>query len=310
MNRSKVARLISGPFFLILALCASHSLADGVEDSDIDQEITNARLRAESGSKSKWSFSSSLAYTGGAISRPFGSDRPNLAGVPGMQVASSLSGTVSGRYRLTKNDSFTLGSAFGVMTPLKGDIGKADRQINIFNPSLGYSRVFATKSSIQNIFDFTVDYGSSNESRSIDYISSPTLGVTSLYSFGNRVTAGLSGIVYHIFYESAPGRNQITVNPNTGRDERTRWGFALYPFGEYAFNEKWQLRTTLSWFNWRNVYGMESAYTFERMFSYQSVGIGYAFSRDIYIYPNIQFVPDNMRSDFTNVAISATINIF
>ena len=45
-------------------------------DGDIDQEVTNARMRAESGSKSKFSLSSVLRYTGGPVVRPFGEERP------------------------------------------------------------------------------------------------------------------------------------------------------------------------------------------------------------------------------------------
>src|ERR1035437_5740298 len=66
---------------------------------DIDEEISNAKLRAESGSKSKYSLSTTIQYTGGAISSPFAAERPNLSGLPGMQTLSSLSGRLNGRYR-------------------------------------------------------------------------------------------------------------------------------------------------------------------------------------------------------------------
>ena len=43
---------------------------------------------------------------------------------------------------------------------------------------------------------------------------------------------------------------------------------------------------------------------------YQSMGIGMAVTRDIYLYPNVQFLPLDMRSDLTNVGMSANISFF
>ena len=47
-----------------------------------------------------------------------------------------------------------------------------------------------------------------------------------------------------------------------------------------------------------------------RAYEYQSVGIGWVASRDVWIYPNIQFIPDNLDIKNTNVGVSATINMF
>jgi len=279
-------------------------------DGDIDEEITNARMRAESGSKSKWSMSSSVAYTGGSFSRPFGVDRPNIAGLPGQQVATSLGGSLNARYRANKNDSFTLGTSFGVMTPFAGDVGKADKQINIFDPVLGYSRVFATDTGFQNIFDAAVDYATSNESLDVDYLTGPSVSLTSLKTF-DKLTAGLSVSVGYNFYTSKAGDNKETADPGFyGGDHRTQWSLGVYPFAEYAFNDTFQFRTVFGWFNYRNLYGDSNKTRLLKVYDYQSVGVGIVASRNVYIYPNVQFVPDNIRSDFTNVSISATINMF
>ena len=37
---------------------------------------------------------------------------------------------------------------------------------------------------------------------------------------------------------------------------------------------------------------------------------GVKVTRDIFLYPNVQFVPDQLRSKQTNVALSTNINMF
>src|SRR5690606_25493408 len=49
-----------------------------VKGDDIDQEITNRKLRAETGSKSKYSISTDWTYNGGTIKDPGSDVRPNV----------------------------------------------------------------------------------------------------------------------------------------------------------------------------------------------------------------------------------------
>jgi hypothetical protein len=281
-------------------------------DGDIDQEITNARMRAESGSKSKFSLSSSLSYTGGALSKPFGENRPNLAGTPETQVTTSADIGIDVRYRWTKSDSLTLGTSFGLVTPFQGDVDRADNQLNVFNPVVGYSRV-GKVGAFQTIFSAAVDAGTSKESRSVDYLTSLGLSYNALYAFQNGLTLGTSVAAGYNLYESDPGAKTEagTAKPGYyGGDKRTQWVAAIYPYAEYQFNDKLSARTVFGYFNWKHLYGDNNRYRMLQTFVYQSIGVGISVSRDLYLYPNIQFVPDNIRNDFTNVALSATMNMF
>jgi hypothetical protein len=283
-------------------------------DGDIDQEITNARMRAESGSKSKFSLSSSVGYTGGAISRPFGSERPNLAGTPDTQEDTSVDGTLSGRFRWTKSDSLTLGVGFGIITPFQGDTDANSNQLNIYDPSLGYSRV-GKVGAFQSIASVSLSGGTSKESQNIAKIGTLGASYNMLYSSTFGLTVGSSLAGSYTGYTNDPGDLNPKA-PNTrrpgfyGGDRRTEWTVALYPYAEYAFNDWISARTVFGYFNWRHLYGDTERYRLLQTFVYQSVGVGLAVTRDLYLYPNIQFVPDNIRSDFTNVALSATINMF
>ncbi len=71
-------------------------------EGNIDDDVTNPRLRALSGSKSKWSMSLGLNYSGGTIADPFGRYRPDIYGNPENETFTSMGGSVSGRYRFDK----------------------------------------------------------------------------------------------------------------------------------------------------------------------------------------------------------------
>ncbi|NJM10269.1 MAG: hypothetical protein HC883_05260 [Bdellovibrionaceae bacterium] len=283
-------------------------------EGDIDQEITNARMRAESGSKSKLSLSTSIGYTGGSLDKPFGQKRPSLAGTPETQVTTSADIGLDARYRWTKNDSFTAGTSFGLYTPFQGDVNGAENQLNVFNPNIGYSRV-GKVGLFQTTFGLTADAGTSEESKSIDYLSGLGISYNALYTFTNGLTVGTSVAGGYNFYESDPGAvtkaGKGTKKPGYyGGDTRTLWTVAVYPYAEYSFNDTFSARTVFGYFNWKHLYGDDNRYRLLQTFVYQSVGVGISVSRNIYLYPNIQFVPDNVRDDFTNVALSATINMF
>ena len=41
----------------------------------------------------------------------------------------------------------------------------------------------------------------------------------------------------------------------------------------------------------------------------ESVGLGVSVSRDIFLYPNVQVLPEYMRVDRTNIAINTYVNL-
>ncbi len=277
---------------------------------NIDEEITNAKLRAESGSKSKYSLSARANYTGGSFTNAFGVKRPNLAGVPGQQTRSSASLGLDGRYRMTKNDSVTVGTEFALMTPLQGNVGDEGTQLNVFDPIVAYNRAFAGMG-LQQTASVAVSVGTSKETLDIDKNGSLTLSYNGLKELKNGLSVGVATDVTYNSYSSAAGKNASTAKPGFyGNDERQAWTVALFPYAEYALNDRYALRTVFGYLNFQHLYGDSNKFRLLKQTSYQSVGLGIAVTRDVYLYPNVQFVPDNIRSDFTNLAFNATINMF
>jgi len=277
---------------------------------NIDEEITNAKLRAESGSKSKYSLSARANYTGGSFSDAFGVRRPNLAAEPGIQDETSASLGVDARYRMDKNNSITLGTEFAMMTPFQGHVGESSSQFNVFDPILAYNRAFAGLG-LQQTATVSVTAGTSTESQDIDKNGNITFSYNFLKEFKNRLSVGMATDLGYNSYSSSPGKNESQSKPGFyGGDGRTEWTLAFFPYAEYAMNDRYALRTVFGYFNFRHVYGDANKWRLLQQYVYQSVGVGIAVTRDVYLYPNVQFVPDNIRSDFTNLAFNATINMF
>ncbi|HWU44940.1 MAG TPA: hypothetical protein VN132_15915, partial [Bdellovibrio sp.] len=92
---------------------------DETVKEDIDNEITNAKLRAEMGSKSRWSIKTAINYNGGTVEKPFAGDRPNIAASTNTDVQTSLSGTVAVAYRLSARDSLSFGTGVAIATPFQ-----------------------------------------------------------------------------------------------------------------------------------------------------------------------------------------------
>ena len=63
-------------------------------DVDTDEVITNRKLRAETGAKKKYSFSSAISYNGGTIDDPLADVRPNITAGAGTQIAPRLSASL------------------------------------------------------------------------------------------------------------------------------------------------------------------------------------------------------------------------
>lgn len=284
-----------------------------VGGGDIDSDLTNAKLRTESGSKSKYSLSLNSKYTGGSISRPFGSDRPNLSKEVGNQVKTSLDGGIEARYRWTKNDSITVGTSYGLYTPFQGNVpdskGNRDSQLNIYDPTVSYSRA-GKLGALQTNGTVTVGFGTSQEAKSVDRTLQYNASYTFLYVFSNHITTGINLDGIYNAYTSKPGGNEETQVGYYGGDQRTQWNLGVYPFAEYAFNDRYSLRTVFGYFNWKHLYGDQNNWRMLQTFVYQSFGLGISVTRDVYLYPNLQFVPNNLRSDFANVALNAILNVF
>ena len=123
---------------------------------------------------------------------------------------------------------------------------------------------------------------------------------------GSGWSPGLNIDFNYTFYKDGA---QVEDTLVMAEDGRTDYQIALYPYVEYAFNDKLSFRTVFRFMSYDH-YRNDGASTFMREQYTQSVGLGYAVTRDIYLYPNLQFAPENLRPSLTNVGLSTTLNVF
>jgi hypothetical protein len=226
-------------------------------------------------------------------------------------VESSVSGSLKTRYRTSKNSSYTLGVGLGIQTPFEGRVNTSENQFDIGDPLIGYDYTFS-KWGLQHSVDLTASIATSIESLHVDEVASGAIAYAFMMPFQNGFHLGLNTTSYYNSYSNNPGANAYTkiTNGDNRVDSRTSWAATASPVVEYIFNDTFSFRTLFAYFRWRHLYGDAHNLSLIRIQEYQSVGFGVALTRDIYLYPNVQFLPLNVRSDYTNFGISSSINVF
>lgn len=295
------------------------------QPKDTDEEVTNPRMRATMGSKSRVSIRTSFAYNGGSIERPFSEIRPDYQAGAGVDDLSDLGGSIGVNYRMDNGDSIALSTGLSIQNPFHGDLTRNNmvdprdgtsqiKRADLTNPSISWGRNYKAGG-----FQMQTSAGYSHYTTQIatdvlNGIGSLSLSHTVLAEFGTSGwSGGISASVSQAFYKGdAPER--MGAN-GAFRPRQFEMGYGLYPFTEYQFNDRYAFRTVFGYFantRWRAQQGStigDSAAVVADV-PYQSMGLGISLTRDIYLYPNIQFAPLDIRPERSNVAMSANVNMF
>lgn len=285
-----------------------------VDEEDPDTLITNKRLRAESGSKSKWSMSTSLSYWGGSLEKPFDKFRPNIKGAAATSVYTSLDGSISVKWNMTKVDSLFAGVGVRMVAPFAGSIPKAaGKRYQVSEPGITYQRL-ANYWGVQTIFQFGSTLYTAEDLRKQGYLADTGVGLALAYDFGGSPwTIGTSlGFTYRFFdkgTEDVIGVDQYGIDVLAG-SEQYNYTTTAFPFVEWTINDTFNIRTVFGLLAYDHPRNEKNFTAVEKNKVYQSVGLGISVTRDIFLYPNVQFLPDNARSDVTNWALSVSINTF
>ena len=279
---------------------------------DIDNEITNAKMRAESGSKSQWSMSFEMTYNGGNLEDPLGKVRPNYSGIATQEGRTNLSGEVSASLRMNKYNRLSLGTGVSVNQPLHSNFEELTTSksnggaTDIATPFVTWShagRIMDTQNSFSlSYYHATKDY----YVNTVKSVGDVTASHVILFEIPkSNWQPGFSTSLWYSAFSDGPNELDVTGND----DRRQDYGFGFYPFVEYSFNDRYSFRTVFRPFDFSHNRS-DDGDKFERSLYTQSVGLGIAVTRDIYLYPNFQFAPENLQPSLTNVGISSTINLF
>ncbi|MAX66303.1 MAG: hypothetical protein QF441_16200 [Bacteriovoracaceae bacterium] len=276
-----------------------------------DELITNQRMRANSGSLSNISMSSSFSYSGGSVQKPLAADRPNIGAAGDNVAVAGLAGSISGTYRLNKLNRVSIGTGLSTIAPFNDSIDTNDEnaeaafdnnkgKIDVADPYVVYTHVNKFMG-VQSMFlaDVTKITDSSYNDRGYDW--STGVDLNTMYNFGgSRFSVGAYMYVKKYILNTG-------IDENNNVDGETDMTIGFLPQMEYSLSDTFTLRTIVRSNIYDNSYAERDDFS-QRIIT-QSVGVGISVTRDIYLYPNMQFVVKDMRDDKTNVGISATINI-
>ena len=277
-------------------------------EGNLDNEITNAKMRAESGSKSKYSASFSVRYDGGSLKDPGADARLNLLGGDNQEQV-NLSATIKGRYRINKNTSVSANIGTKVVQPFHGNRGDQDKyldKVEVANPSVTLSTYRRTGNWMLN-YSANLTYFTSEQSTDIGRLMKPSVDATALYDFKNGFQVGIVG---DIGYNIIDGRT--IIGPN-GRIDVPDLTLAVYPFAEYTINDTFNLRTVYNAGLSHSRYSKRGGH-WSNDLTRQSFGLGISVTRDVFLYPNVQISVRDFYADASfkrsTVGLNATINAF
>lgn len=273
-----------------------------------DQLITNRRLRSESGSLSKWSVSSGFNYQGGSLAHPKDAARPNIVKGADALTLQNFTGDIGVRYRVTKLFSLTASTGVFMTTPfhdsirtnnkkLQKNFDENHQKMTVNDPFL--KATYVNKFNVyQSVSQFKITHITNNQQK-LDgyrwnfYGSQQFMHNVADTKFSYGVNIALQMYTFN-------GDDNLTLTDQV---------HGVYPALEYEISEKLNFRTTFGTFVYQHIRNQDN-WTYEKRKAYQSVGLGILLSRDVFLYPNIQYIPSDIRSDRTNIALSASINFF
>lgn len=269
-----------------------------VKGVDTDEVITNRKLRAETGAKKKYSFSSAVTYSGGTINNPLAEIRPNITAGIGTQDDPRLSGSVGMKYRISPLQTLSASVGVGVDKPFHGDDNKSFiERSSASNPGVSYTTMYKALG-IQNVSSISASAYTTDFLRTNGYVGGFGFTQTMVYDFGgSKASVGISASVSSAFFDKD--------GPDLKQGD---FGVGAYPFFEYVINDSLNFRTLVG-FMADHSRATGDFWTWTANKVYQSAGLGVSVTRDFYLYPNVQFIPEDIRAERTNVGITANINL-
>lgn len=279
---------------------------------DLDAEVTDIKLRADSGKKSKYSTSFYLTYSGGSLSNPGDDVRPNVTGGRATNPV-MLSGNVGVRYRKDKNNSIYAATGIARARPFHSRENDEDWEVS--TPHIVYNRTHGA-SDLQISSNYRLYF--MTEDRFTDIGQAATVGYSLVAKnkiANSRFSGGVSMNVGYNFYD---GREISLAKVqrkypwyrryNDIEQVQSDYTFSLSPAIQYQVNDYVYAYTSFSLLSHTH-YKADKPFRMSNENVTQSLGASAALSRDFVLSPYITFEPENTSRDRTAVNLGATINL-
>jgi hypothetical protein len=286
---------------------------DNAPAAGVDELITNNNLRALSGSKSRWSIASTFNYEGGSISNPFSQDRPDISQASGTTTKSDLDGNISAKYNIDTKNSIMAGIGIRWIAPLASNVTDYDGdRFDFINPYIQYQYIYKWFG-VQSVLQVGFLQWTQTDQTAIGYGQQLNIDQENMYEIGSTgLSIGASTYIqYQWFNKSGPyGSPSDSTYISDVAMNQSQYSFGIAPIVEYQLSDKVNLRTLVSPLTFEHYRAQTGSFAFIRDLTYQSFGVGVSITRDIFLYPNVQFLPQEIQSQLTNVGLTATINLF
>ena len=278
-------------------------LMSSEDHEDVDRLITNPKMRAETGSKSRFSLSSSLFYSGGSLNQPFGERKPNISGAPGTTDFPSLGGTVAGKLNINARHSLFGGVGVRWVAPLSLH-RPTDYSGNIFDadtPYLTYQYLYRL-GGLQSSLQLRESWTTTSDLRRLGYVTSWGISQYSVYEFGaSGLSAGFNTWIGLGYFD----RDELQY-----KALQSDYSWALAPFLEYRLSDRLNLRLDTNLFVYDHMRSMGNALTFRRQSVTQILSLGWSVTRDIFISPGISLSLERLSLARTTWSVSSSVNLF
>ncbi len=280
-----------------------------------DDLLTNNNLRAFSGSLSKWSIASQVEYLGGTLGSPFSQDRPDISNGSGTTAKSDIDGSISVKYNIDVRNSLMLGFGFRWIAPFTfGSVNNYDGdRFDAMNPYLQYQYIYNWLG-IQSVLQVQGTQWTQTDFTALGYARALNVDQENVYEIGKTgLSIGMSAWFTYQWFNKT-GSYGSPSNPATYianvQTVQSQYSFAFAPYLEYQVSDKVNLRTLINCAMYEHYQAISDKLSVVHDTVYQSIGVGISVTRDVFLYPNVQFLPGDFVSNETNVGLSATINLF
>lgn len=278
----------------------------GQKVDEADQVITNRRLRAQSGSLSKWSGNFAYNYNAGSIEKPLAAQRPNISSGANNLTLQNMTLNMGIRYRFSTLNSITFAAGAFMTAPFNSSIKTNNpglkkrfystrQKLTVNDPNIIYTNL-ANFYGFQIVTQLTPTLTTNSQQRDAGYTGNFDWTSTIMKEIG-KTGLSLGGALEYTRYFF--DKTDKTLGANY---------LQIYPVAEYVINDTYNLRTVLG-YQWEQLRNTPND-NYHKLAVFQSVGLGITVTRNIFLYPNIQFLPSQMKQELTNVGLSAYFNAF
>jgi hypothetical protein len=270
-----------------------------------DERITDLELRAQAGSRNRYSMQFNLGYAGPPINELNDQNKPNPDNRPG-DNRTNLSGTMGLRYRTSVDTGVNFGTGMVWYTPYQAVTGQSvvrprgRTDFDLHDPLVSFdktyvvgktqmrSSVFAQKTTTQAY----VEDGQTAEAGYSQYFK---------YVPGNsRIILGFQYVMDYFAF----------VRPFVKADGKvSKYYLNFIPSFEYKITDSVNFNTSLG-YSYQNLRSDNSWWRWNHQLSTWRLGVGWAITHDIYINPYINFFAEAPAISTASVSFNTVFSIF